>query len=269
MHLTCPICKKELIQNERNFSCERGHSFDKAKSGYVNLLMSQKSAEKRHGDDKTMVAARRKFLEKGYYNCLATEICRLADRHFSNGLIVDAGCGEGFYTHHVLETVGERAVGCVGVDISKHALEAACKKGQGLTCAVASVFDIPVADESCAMVMNIFAPVAHEEYCRILKKGGMLLLAVPLERHLFGLKEAVYDLPYLNAAPKSEYAGFQLIERSEIRQTLSLDNNEDILSLFMMTPYYYKTSREDFAKLQRLSELVTELEFAVFVYKKL
>ena len=182
MHLTCPVCKKGLVLTERSYRCERGHSFDMAKSGYVNLLMSQKSADKRHGDDKTMVMARRVFLEKGYYNCLATEICRLADTHFKSGLIVDAGCGEGFYTRQVLQAVDNRASGCVAVDISKHALEAACKKGGGLTCAVASVFEIPVADEICGMVMNIFAPVAQEEYCRILKKDGILLLAVPLER---------------------------------------------------------------------------------------
>ena len=63
----CPVCKNELSEEEKLYRCENGHCFDKSKFGYVNLLQSQKSSAKRHGDDRLMVRARRDFLDSGYY----------------------------------------------------------------------------------------------------------------------------------------------------------------------------------------------------------
>ena len=50
--------------------CPMGHSFDVAKSGYVNLLLSQQTGQKHHGDDKRMVKARSTFLGKGYVDAV-------------------------------------------------------------------------------------------------------------------------------------------------------------------------------------------------------
>ena len=39
----CPVCGSALERGEKILTCENGHSFDIAKKGYVNLLLSQKS----------------------------------------------------------------------------------------------------------------------------------------------------------------------------------------------------------------------------------
>ena len=270
--LKCPVCGGALSQSERTLRCEKGHSYDLAKQNYVNLLMSNKSSAKRHGDDKLMVRARRDFLEKGYYLFLREEICRLAVEHCGEGVeFLDAGCGEGWYTSAVKEALESSGKSCsaLGVDISKEALAAAGRRDKSLSLAVASINALPVADEKCDLLLNVFAPHDDAEFRRVLKKGGILIKVMPLETHLFGLKKAVYDEPYLNGAAEYAPEGFEKVCRSEIRKMISLESNEDIQNLFMMTPYYYKTGKSDQEKLLALSRLETEADFAVCVLRRL
>lgn len=60
LDLLCPVCGETLVREERVWHCKNRHSFDVARSGYVNLLPPSASG-KRHGDDKRMVAARTAF----------------------------------------------------------------------------------------------------------------------------------------------------------------------------------------------------------------
>ena len=266
----CPVCGGALEKAENVWRCGAGHCFDASKYGYVNLLMSNKSSKKRHGDDRAMVLSRSAFLEKGYYSCLRDCLCRLALECCGDAAdILDAGCGEGWYSAGVRGYLEERGVrvSMAGVDISREALRAAARRG-GMQLAVAGVGALPVGDESCDIVMNIFAPHDDAEFRRVLRRGGALIKAVPLERHLLGLKRAVYDEPYENPAPDYSPAGFEPAAREDIHARLHLDSQEDIRALFMMTPYYYKTSARDQEKLFALKSLDTELGFAVLVLKK-
>lgn len=269
--LKCPVCGALLERAERSLRCGKGHCFDVAKQNYVNLLMSKRSSSKRHGDDRLMVKARKDFLEKNYYLFLREEICRLAALYCPEGRsdLLDAGCGEGWYTSALRETLESRG-GCsaVGVDISKEALMAAGKRDKSVTWAVAGINSLPVPDESCDIILNVFAPHDDAEFMRVLRPGGIVIKAMPLETHLWGLKKAVYDKPYLNGPAEYTPEGFESLCRSEKREMLSLDSTEDIQNLFMMTPYYYKTGREDQAKLERLESLETEAHFAVCVVRK-
>ena len=93
----CPVCNSVLFEQESRYSCENNHCFDKAKQGYVNLLMSQQSSLKRHGDDKLMVKSRRDFLGKGYYSELCDKICLTVDRiKKKDSVLFDIGFGEGY-----------------------------------------------------------------------------------------------------------------------------------------------------------------------------
>ncbi len=253
----CPICGGKLFKTENALKCLKAHSFDISKQGYVNLLMSGGGG--RHGDDKLMVAARKSFLEKGYYSPLKNALCEIVGEGRS---ILDSGCGEGYYTCALSE---DNEV--CGIDISKEALKTAAKKCPNSEFAVSSISAIPLPVSSVDVVTNVFAPENLNEFFRVLKNGGRYITAVPLEKHLFSLKKAVYDNPYLNPAPSSEKEGFELIGTKEVKYEIELNFNEDIISLFKMTPYYYKTSREDQQKLKNIEALTVEAEFLLAEYK--
>ncbi len=263
----CPVCKKELVSNGKSFICENNHCFDISKFGYVNLLMSSKSSSKRHGDDRLMVRARRDFLDKGYYSFLCEKLCEICESKIGKGAtVLDAGCGECYYSSAVKNSVSDSEL--FGVDISKDALEFAFKRKSGVSTAVGSVFSLPVADESVDAVLNIFSPEAFDEYIRVLKKGGIFIRVIPLENHLFELKKAVYDNPYYNDVPSAEIEGMILEDEIFIKNKIILNSNEDIVNLFKMTPYYYKTSASDQQKLEVVQVLETQVEFGIRVYRK-
>jgi len=269
--LICPVCKETLARSDGAYKCPRGHSYDIARQGYVNLLMSNASSAKRHGDDKLMVSARTDFLDKGYYDPLRDAICESAVKYCAGETrLLDVGCGEGRYTAAVKDALIRAGGSCsaCGIDISRSALIAASKRDPDLTLAVASVNALPVGNSSCDLLLNVFAPECYEEFGRVLKSGGILIRAVPLEDHLMGLKKAIYESAYLNQTPRCSPDGFTLLDRVEIRSDLELDEPEEIKNLFMMTPYYYKTGREGQKKLFEMKELNTEISFCVFVLKK-
>ncbi len=265
IHLICPVCRGSLYRNDNTYLCKNGHSYDIAKKGYVNLAMSQRSSKKRHGDDKLMVGARKAFLDKGFYkplaNAVADEILK-----YGNGVIVDAGCGEGYYTAALQNAFPESDI--YGIDISKDALIYAARRDKRLTLAAASAANIPVADGCADVVLSIFAPVFPEEFSRLLKSGGVLIRAVPLEDHLFGLKDAIYEHAYKNPPDDFALDKFTVISRRELKYTITLESRGDIESLFMMTPYYYKTSRSDQERLLKNERLETQVEFGVLTYQK-
>lgn len=254
----CPVCRARLFKLESGLRCMSGHSFDKAKQGYVNLLLKNGSG-KRHGDDKLMVEARSRFLDKGYYAGLRDRINEI----IGNGhTLLDSGCGEGYYTSLFAENNK-----VVGIDISKDALKTAAKRCKGSEFAVASVGDIPLPDGAVDTVVCIFAPES-EEFSRILTDGGRLITATPLEEHLMELKAAVYDKPYKNPPTDYRKEGFLILSQTEVKYEITLESNEDIEALFKMTPYYYKTSIADQQKLSALETLTVGLEFMITEYKK-
>lgn len=268
--LMCPVCGQPLTLEGKTYRCEKGHCFDCAKSGYVNLLPPAPGG-KRHGDDKLMVKARTDFLDKGYYDPLARAVaCCVEDCHVNHLHIVDAGCGEGKYTVDVLNHLAAcgKTADIVGIDISKEALICAARRSKELKLCVASTAHMPLADGCADVVLNIFSPMMAGEFARVLKPAGRLICVVPLEKHLWELKRLIYDTPYENPAPTVELNRFTLIERQDLRYEIELDSGENIANLFKMTPYYYKTGAEDQKKAETASHLKTAVEFGVLVYGK-
>ena len=156
----------------------------------------------------------------------------------------------------------------LGVDISKYALEKA-PKNCGVERAVASIYKLPVGDGECDAIVNIFAPACPQEFSRVLKKDGVFVKAIPLEKHLWELKSAVYDAPYENEVPSNDIEGFRLVGEKKICYTFALESGKDITDLFNMTPYCYKTSQQDREKLEKLSSLTVSAQFSVLTYKKI
>lgn len=268
----CPVCGKRLEKDERKYSCINGHSFDISRYRYVNLLMSNKSAEKRHGDDKLMIRARRDFLNKGYYAPLAEKAAELLTQSYmkKHANLIDVGCGEAYYSKIAADALQNRGIelSACGIDISKDALIYAGKRSPEIEFAAASAFNIPVESECFDVAMNFFAPNAEEEFRRILKKGGLLLRALPLEEHLFALKKKIYEKPYKNEVPELAIPGFEIRNKVELKYMMNIEEKEDILNLFKMTPYYYKTGREDQQKISTLENCRIEAEFCLVLYLK-
>lgn len=268
---SCPICGETLIAEGRSLICSKRHTFDRAKSGYVNLLPANRKRTKDPGDNAFMVKARRDFLSKDYYKPMSDALCKLVlDFMAEESVLLDAGCGEGYYTKNVctaLESAG-RAFYVYGVDIAKCAVDAAAKNCKAADFAVGSVFHLPASDGICDVLMSLFAPYCGVEFSRVLKPGGKMILVIPDEDHLMGLKKAIYDKPYANQVQDYELQGFKFLGTEKVRSEICLDNSEDIRSLFSMTPYYYKTGRGEHKRLEALTELHTEIAFQLLSYEK-
>ena len=98
--LVCPVCNVNIEKIEKTYKCENNHCFDIHKSGYVNLLLSNRMNSKLPGDNKLMVEARRSFLKTGYYSCLKEKLREITDE-LNPETILDSGCGEGYYTNGI------------------------------------------------------------------------------------------------------------------------------------------------------------------------
>lgn len=269
--LLCPVCGAPLRREERVYHCEKRHSFDIARSGYVNLLPPT-PAGKRHGDDRLMVDARTSFLSRGHYRHLEDALAALAEKYAPlSPRILDAGCGEGTYTKAVHDRLFAQGKPprMLGIDISAAALKRAARAlPSGVFCA-ASTAHLPLASESTDLILNIFSPLMPEEFRRVLTPNGVLIRAVPLERHLYELKALVYDTPYENPPFDPAVAGFAPIEQLALTREITLNTHADVENLFRMTPYYYKTGADDQKKLENVSQLRLTTAFGIAVYKKL
>ena len=259
--LICPVCGKELHSTSGAMRCEIGHSFDIAKEGYVNLLRASKNGDL-IGDDKFSARSRRDFLNKGYYAALQEALCDIFRER--EGKLLDICCGEGYYT----AALGRNTkLQVYGFDISREMVRLAAKRGNG-TYFVANMASIPVAESSMDFCTHLFAPFNEMAFSRVLKPGGRLITVVPGKYHLWGLKKAVYDTPYENDEKLPETQLLQLKSVRKICAEVTLACNEDIQSVFRMTPYYFHTAQKDKDKLKDIETLTTQVEFVIAEYVK-
>ena len=267
----CPLCEAPLQRGDHAYRCPTGHSFDIAAEGHTHLLPVNQKNSKMPGDDKGMAAARSAFLNQGYYAPLRDRLCRLSvDLTGTDCAILDTGCGEGYYTAAIYRALCEasKTVQMAGTDISKFILKRAAKRERNIEFAVASSYHLPVHDESIDLLINCFSPLALEEFLRVLKPGGRFLYVVPSERHLWQMKEVLYDLPRPNEVKLTPYEGFRYLEVAEVRDTITVKGQEHIHALFQMTPYYWKTPKAGAERLAQLDTLTTEIAFDIHVYEK-
>ena len=270
MRFVCPKCGEKLNILDGRCACVNGHSYDRARGGYYNLLLGNTGGT--HGDNKEMVLARRAFLGGGYYAPLARYISYLVLEHTpSGGCLLDAGAGEGYYTDYLERALYDRdsKSDVSAFDISKDAVREIGKKNPRISLAVAGSYHIPVADGEFDTVINTFSPLALTETRRVLKSGGHFIMAIPGEMHLYDLKKVIYDTPYKNEVADTALEGFELIMDDSLTYKFCLDTTEKIQSLFMMTPYAYRTPRESRERISSLDKLSCEADFCVLVYKKI
>ena len=266
--MRCPVCSSSLCLSGDSKSAlctgARRHCFDFSRDGYLSFPGNS------GGDSKGAVDSRRSFLLKGYYAPAAEAVVSTVAKYVkSDASLIDAGCGEGYYTSMLADRVGKT----LGFDLSKFACGAAAKSARregraGLLYSTASVFELPVRDASVDAVVNIFAPCAEEEYTRVLKDGGYLFVVGAGREHLMGLKRAIYDDVYENGERADLPSKLEHVEKIVSRHEICVNGKEDIAALFSMTPYYWRTSESNRERLDCLNILETKIEFEINVYKK-
>ena len=174
--LVCPVrdCALPLTREDRRLHCARNHSFDVARSGYVNLLQPQDRRSKHPGDSAEAVAARRRLHDRGVTAPLLRAISEMLPLSAS-GIVLDAGCGDGFYLGSLAAESGCEAC---GADISIPAVDAAARRYPACEWIVANADrEIPYADRSFSAVISITARMNAPEFRRVIKDDGRLLVA--------------------------------------------------------------------------------------------
>ncbi len=264
--LRCPVCGAAVHRDAGALFCDgaRRHGFDFGAAGYVNLASAKAAGG---GDDAELIRARTAFLEAGHYAPVAEAICEMLQRYCPGGAVLDAGCGEGYYAN-LMAAQGHRVL---GIDLSKrgilHAAKCAKRAQNDALFAVAGIFALPVADASLDAVVSLFAPVAEEEFLRVLRPGGVLVLAGAAPRHLYSLKKVLYDTPYLNEKRADAPTEMALIAENRLSYQAPLDAAA-LQSLFAMTPYFYRTSRQGKERLLATTSLDVDVDVEIAVYQK-
>lgn len=268
MIFVCPNCHGNLALRNLHVRCESGHAFDIAKEGYVNLLVPSKGQSKIAGDSAEMIQARRAIHEAGLYEHLATTLCELTNRHIGSEPtnILDIGCGEGYYSRYFQERMPAHQY--YGIDISKAAIKTAAKQSQTIHFAVASAFRIPVEDASVGLATRVFAPSNDSEVHRVLANDGYYLEVGPAPRHLWELREALYDEPKAHEAHRIALDRFDLVQQGQCHYPFELDNAQ-LNNVIAATPFAHKGHREKRALLLQQEQLTVTMAFEWRLFKKL
>lgn len=252
MKVCCPLCGEQLNREAGSFVCSRGHRFDVARQGYVNLLTVDKKHSLHPGDTREQVLSRREFLEGGFYAPIVEALLEAARPLSLSGELLDVGCGEGYYASRLSQVLG---MNLTGLDISKEAVRCAAGKYKNALWLCATAAHIPVADESVTLLTSLFALTLPEEFRRVLKPGGYYFQVLATQDHLLGLKSIIYD--HLDLKEKDsmpELPGFQRVKSIPIRFTFTVEGQQ-VKNLFSMTPHVFRVSKAGAERLERTEGL--------------
>ena len=251
--MICPKCKLLLEKNNNCFKCQNNHSYDISKEGYVNLLLNKTNS----GDNKDLVNARIKFLNKHYYDFLANSLNDIINNIGSNLKVLDCGCGVGYYDLFI------KNQDLTLLDISKYAISNAAKINKNSLCCVAGNNDLPFSDKSFDVLLFIFSPIFISEAKRVLNEKGVIINITPGKNHLYEMKELLYKNPYYNKDTIISFDGFRK-ETINVTKKVHI-NNEDLHYLIGMTPYKYKTNKFDIDNLN-ITDLDITFDFLITKY---
>jgi 23S rRNA (guanine745-N1)-methyltransferase len=178
--LACPHCESAMDLDDTAVLCERGHSFDIARQGYVSLLTG---ATRFTGDTAEMIAARAEFLGAGHYDPIRDAVAAACVSVPSDTGVLEVGAGTGQYLARVLDEMsGTRGI---GLDVSKPAVRRIARSHPRVGAVLADAWErIPVRSGSLGHVLSVFAPRNASEVHRVLEPGGALVVVTPTPEHL-------------------------------------------------------------------------------------
>jgi len=244
--LACPHCRLALELTTTGASCGGGHHFDRAREGYLNLLVGGRlTSGSSPGDTPDSLAARRRFLSQGFYEPIATALAETVGS--PAGALLDVGCGEGYYLAHL--RAGER----YGLDIAKAGVRMAARLLPDCQFVVGSAYRLPVLDASVEVVVSVFAPHPFDEFARVLQPGGRWVTVTPGPDHLLELRTA--DQPGSSDRGERRQQRFErradppAEANSAQRVRFTLDLTADAAAdLWAMTPLRWQTPNDGAAQ---------------------
>ncbi|MBY6411650.1 methyltransferase domain-containing protein [Rhodococcus sp. BP-252] len=226
--LICPLCGSDLDfgDDDKFLLCDRGHTFDVARQGYVSLQSG--GAGKITGDSADMIAARADFLDAGHFAPIADAVSQAVGSVGSVGTVLEVGAGTGHYLAAVLDAAdGARGI---GVDVSKAAARRVARAHPRLGSIVADVWQgLPVRDGSIDAVTCVFSPRNASELRRVLAPEGILVVVTPTERHQRELTATVgligVDEDKARRLGDSLAGRFEAVERDVVEYAVQLDHD--------------------------------------------
>ncbi|TQV70271.1 putative RNA methyltransferase [Denitrobaculum tricleocarpae] len=276
----CPLDGQPLMPGAGSLVCAGGHSFDISARGYINLLPVQFKKSRDPGDSKSMVAARRRVLDAGLFDPLADAVCGLAFEEFAargqeETLLVDAGCGEGFYTARLAadlrNRMGDAAPKILGADISKWAVMAAAKRSKDLAWVVASNKRLPLVQGTVTGITSLFGFETWPDWAALQRSGQFVLVVDAGPRHLIELREIIYPTLQVHAPPRHEAAtanGYELMGETVSRFEASVPNAELLMDLLEMTPHGRKSTGAARDRVAAMTGLSLTLDAVIRKYRR-
>lgn len=240
----CPVCGSEMdVVELSSLRCEKGHSFDFAKQGYVNMVTHPIKTKY----SKELFEARGRLMANDrFFDPLTEDIAEVIPQHSKiNGehlYILDTGCGEGTHLTDICNRVannGRDVVGA-GIDLAKEGVLVAARNYSEKIWCVADLARTPFKDEQFDVILNILSPSNYGEFSRLLKPGGLLIKAVPQSGYLQELRKAFYSESEKESYSNEETVArfnekFHLTEKLTVHYTKEL-GKDSLEALVAMTP---------------------------------
>lgn len=262
----CPKCKKKIRFHSGGLVCKREHRFDISAKGYVNLRGVSKPLK---GYDQKFFESRACFFEKDYYKHIADAVLgavcsKTKETSPEETVVVDAGCGEGYYADIIAREFPEMPV--LAFDIATDAIKVACKKEGNVRWFVSDITDIPLKDESVDVILDVFTPANYDEFNRILKPNGIVVKVIPGEHHVGELREAARDLirnkEYSNEEVLDYFdERFERIDSIFATNTMAIDK-ETLKDLVNMTPLLFDVDKSKLDT-SNVNEITIEAEILI------
>lgn len=262
---SCPKCGKKIRFHAGSLVCKKEHSFDISSKGYVNMLGATVPLK---GYDKKFFQNRNEFFAKGYYkHILDATVSAVknikASANLDEMVLVDAGCGEGYYSAELSKLDGLQII---AFDIASDAIKQATKSPANVAWTIADITNIPVKDHVCDIILDVFTPANYKEFGRILKKDGYIIKIIPGSNHLIQLRKAAS-----NQLRNKEYSGeevsdyfekhYEVVSSEILTNTMSIDQ-DTLKTLTAMTPLLFDADKSKL-DLSGITEITVEAQLLI------
>ena len=253
---SCPICKNSMnVIEDGHVVCEKNHSFDIAKQGYVNFMIKPSPSMY----SKSLFESRQEILTSGLYDPIQKAIAKYIGKDART--ILDTGCGEGSHLESICSLIDQQVV-AVGIDISKEGIQAAAKYYENKIWCVGDLANSPYQQHTFDIILNILSPANYEEFSRLLTSNGKVIKVVPQSDYLKELRKEAFA-----NSEKENYSNEQTVERfkehfvnvkqERVTYTEKLEQHL-VPKLLEMTPLGWHLQKE-----VSLNEITIDLEILV------